>query len=229
MKAFYALVMGSSEKNTVRFAVGDPSGKRSRIWRVWVHGNEVYLKAPDRGKVSLHASGHAHEKWGTERYDEWRIPEAIRLVGRRGTLVPMFGVLIPRWGLGQKDPVPTRKANKVTWKPPPPKGRLWQFTILKSDNSARNDPLPEVLGHVTTRDGTSVFVTAHLEEEPEVTKFNYYEVFHLLVSADTGITSEQRQRASIVFQVQEEPGYAAYLEAVYQPDYEPESPPIGPL
>jgi len=43
-----------------RVAVGTPSGPSTNSWRIWVHGDDVYVKCRDHFrefKVSLHASG----------------------------------------------------------------------------------------------------------------------------------------------------------------------------
>src|SRR5215211_6096986 len=45
-------------KLDLRFAVGDPDGPQSRVWRLWSHGDDVYCTVRDAGgllKVSLHA------------------------------------------------------------------------------------------------------------------------------------------------------------------------------
>jgi hypothetical protein len=51
---------------TIRFAVGTPDGHQSVIWRLWVHGSDVYLmpRPARHWKVSLHQSGKCH--WGFE-------------------------------------------------------------------------------------------------------------------------------------------------------------------
>jgi hypothetical protein len=52
----------------VRFAVGTP-GKRSSVWRLWNHGDEVYVGVRDiagHHKASLHRSGDWHEAFSRE-------------------------------------------------------------------------------------------------------------------------------------------------------------------
>lgn len=61
--------MPSSEKNTFRFAFGSAGALYASVWRLWVHGDDVYLAArhmEQTCKVSLHASGLWRIAWTAE-------------------------------------------------------------------------------------------------------------------------------------------------------------------
>lgn len=60
--------MASSKRKTLYFAVGSPDEYRSAVWRLWVHGDDVYLGARDVRwiKLSMHHSGIWRYAWTEE-------------------------------------------------------------------------------------------------------------------------------------------------------------------
>lgn len=63
----------------VRFAAGTPEGPSSNSWRLWVHGEDVYLACRDNFreiKVSLHASG------------SWRVGYTKQFAKARPDVIP---------------------------------------------------------------------------------------------------------------------------------------------
>lgn len=51
---------GKSKSSEIRFAVGDPDGRRSTVWKIAINGSDIYIMSRTFGsdlKISLHASG----------------------------------------------------------------------------------------------------------------------------------------------------------------------------
>jgi hypothetical protein len=136
---------GSSRRATVRFAVGDPTGPQSSVWRLWTRGNDVYISLRDltkAKKVSLHSSGRWRNAWTTEHVakgspfvapgqdratDKWdRPPEFSPGVTRAfDIVVPASEVTNPK--VPDAD---TLSGKKIVWVTPPPRDYATHFTVL---------------------------------------------------------------------------------------------------
>src|SRR5687768_13079936 len=116
----------------LRFAVGESSGRRSTVWKIWTRKSDVYILTRMFGadaKVSLHASGEC--QWSATETWMKRNPghrNAQRHISR-WTLPPLkaseanhvFRIQIPESELRciEND----EKLNEVVWLSPPPLGK----------------------------------------------------------------------------------------------------------
>ncbi len=137
-----------SKKNTVRFAVGNPHGPRSTVWRVWTSGGHVFISPRlygDTIKASLHKSGKW--RWGltgpyAEREDSRLPPGADRafhkwerplemfpgVVSAFDIIVPSTELSVPRRQLPEE--VAEKYLSKVYWVSPPSSEAELHFRVL---------------------------------------------------------------------------------------------------
>lgn len=127
---------------TVRFAAGSAERIRSSVWRLWVHGSDVYLAARIMArtfKLSLHESG----KWvsafteqsgvvlsetGYRRHREWQRPSEFRPGWTQGP-----SVMVP-W-VTWRDELPLRHEQipaDTEWVPEPKRNKKLLFNLLFS-------------------------------------------------------------------------------------------------
>jgi len=126
---------------TVRFAVGDPAGARSAVWRMWTSRtkSDVYVSAwalTSVLKISLHESGDwqhaftdtrgmAHVPPGQDRamYRWYRPPEFSPGVTRAFEIMsPASEVTKPPYLEWDKIFHPEYADKEIVWVPPPPEG-----------------------------------------------------------------------------------------------------------
>ena len=128
--------MTSKESLVVRFAVGQPDGPQSSVWRLSVKGNDVYIALREIAKVkkiTLHESGSWRNAWTTEQIakglpflapgedratDKWRPLEwAPGLIRAFDIVVPASEVTCPK----HLDPNGF-SGKKIEWVPSAPEG-----------------------------------------------------------------------------------------------------------
>lgn len=147
--------MTSSEKKTLRFAVGSPEEYRSAIWRLWVQGNDVYLAArflTGLMKLSLHQSGIWRLAWteqsgvrakgSTDRVQtRWQRPPEFRPGWTQGpaVIIPNSGIQKPFRHSSDED------TTRVVWSPTPKPGHELRFTVLFANSKAPADSWQTVL------------------------------------------------------------------------------------
>jgi hypothetical protein len=134
---------------TARFAVGDPEGARSAVWRMWTSRtkSDVYVSAwalTSVLKVSLHESGnwrHAftdtrgmvHVAPGQDRaMSRWeRPPEFVSGVTRAfEIIIPASEVTKPPYLEWDQDFRPEYADKDIVWLPPPPEGYATHFVVV---------------------------------------------------------------------------------------------------
>ena len=150
---------------TVRFAVGDPAGARSAVWRMWTSRtkSDVYVSAralTSVFKVSLHESGDwrhaftdttrgmAHVPPGQDRaLARWKRPHEFE-----PGLTRAFEIIIPASEVTKSPYVEWDKnfrseyADKeIVWVPPPPEGCATLHGSLQQRRRDRGDT-PRVAG-----------------------------------------------------------------------------------
>lgn len=114
-------------KNEVRFAVGEPNGLRSSVWKIWATGSDVYVQSKTMAKstkISLHQSGICQWSALTEYASEselfrgksrhigrWKRNEPVGL-----RLSHLFSIIIPGSELRDVSDVTKRL---IEWLPNP--------------------------------------------------------------------------------------------------------------
>jgi hypothetical protein len=150
---------------TVRFAVGDPAGARSAVWRLWTSRtkSDVYVSAwalTSVLKVSLHESGDwrhaftdirgmAHVAPGQDRaMARWeRPPEFAQGVTRAfEIIIPASEVTKPPYLERDKDFRPEYADKEIVWVPPAPEGYATHFTVLFTSAEVTAGTLPGLAG-----------------------------------------------------------------------------------
>ena len=171
-------------KSEIRFAVGDPVGRRSTVWKIAINGSDIYIMSRMFGhdvKVSLHASGacafsrtgnwvraEPGRKNADRHFERWTVarPEG-------NASVNIFRMQIPETELRVIDEPEDLEA--VDWIPVPPKGttislECYLTPVYPSDPAVgANLPHPclcslplvcgrwlVVLNHVAPKDGKSL-------------------------------------------------------------------------
>lgn len=84
---------------TCRFAIGSPTDRRSPVWRLHVHKNEVYLSMRDSMrimKLSMHSSG----QWNLAHYDPRQRDSDNRVINNRLKQWRRPPERIPGWTIG---------------------------------------------------------------------------------------------------------------------------------
>ena len=165
--------MASSQRKTLRFAVGTSKEYRSAVWRLCVQGNDVYLAARTMVsllKLSLHRSGKWRLAWtessqirarnSPDRVEErWNRPAEFRAGWTQGPalIVPNTTVQTPFGRAADNDRVP------IVWVPTPNLGSKHHFTILFASRDAPVDswktvfrPGDHLLGTLDQRNGDQV-------------------------------------------------------------------------
>lgn len=129
-----------------RFAVGNPNGPRSGIWRVWTSKSpksDVYIAARNLGgilKVSLHESGEWRAaftfEFASEKFDESIPVSQSRLIEewvRPSDISPgvtlAFRIVIPNHDL-MSIPVDASSVTKINWITPPIEDDLTEVAIF---------------------------------------------------------------------------------------------------
>lgn len=126
-----------TEVKAIRFAVGEPEGRRSSVWRMWANKKgDAYLSVRSLGgqlKVSLHKDGRWHyafdhayakKKGIPGRFVErWERPEEFS-----DGFTLALRIYVPESGLSQTgDPGIGKKA---AWIPAPKEGMSVEFTVM---------------------------------------------------------------------------------------------------
>jgi hypothetical protein len=179
-------------RQTVRFAVGSPTGPRSRTWRLWVPKgkSDVYVgsrRTSNSVKLSLHEPGpsrfaltsefieasdfEAPEGRDARLAEEWerprtKVPE--RPVARPLSIVVPWDEVLPRG---------VEETGDVIWTPAPPEGTCVHFDVVYVAPGVRVTGHPgarsmgtELVGRVDLENGERVFVTSIVREMQEETR-----------------------------------------------------------
>jgi hypothetical protein len=126
---------------TLRFAAGSPERPYSGVWRLWVHGSDVYLAARDVAhlfKFSLHKTGEwisaftsqsgvVSTKSGSRRHFTWTRPPEFTPGWVQGPAVAIPWV---KWR-GQFQPTGKPPLDTL-WVPGPARKRKLLFNVLIS-------------------------------------------------------------------------------------------------
>jgi hypothetical protein len=175
----------------LRFAVGSPTGPRSRTWRLWVpkQKSDVYISSRSLGgsvKVSLHEPGPSRFALTSEwvRRTGFRAPEGrdwrLAVEWERPRPCPprqiarAFSIIVPY------DEVLDRgrpETGEVVWVTPPPVGTCIHFdivyvsagTVISGHPGARSMGT-NLVGEVELRTGERVFVTSLVRPMDEATR-----------------------------------------------------------
>jgi hypothetical protein len=169
----------------VRFAVGDPEGARSAIWRLWTSRtkSDVYVSAwalTSVLKVSLHESGdwrHAFTDTQGMRYvppgqdramARWERPAEFDpgMVKAFEIVIPASEVTKPAYLGWDKDFSPEYAGKEVVWVPSPPGGYAAHFTVLFTSAEVTDATLPGWPGRVSM--GTRLIAYSHLPNSQTV-------------------------------------------------------------
>ena len=168
-------------EQVLRFAVGNPTGARSRTWRLWVpkKKSDLYISSRTLGssvKVSLHEPGPARFALTSEwvRRTGFKAPEAkdrrLAVEWDRPRQRPPrqvarpFSIIVPYDEvLGRGSP----EKAKVEWVSPPPEGNCILFdviyvpaTINVTSHPGARSMKTELVGEVRLENDVRVFVTA---------------------------------------------------------------------
>ena len=146
---------------TVRFAVGDPQGARSAIWRLWTSRNksDVYLSAwalTSVLKVSLHQSGAWQHAFTSTRGTRHVAPGQDRAMARWARpadfapgITRAFEIMIPASEITKppylgwdEDYRPEYAGKEVVWVSPAPEGYATHFTVLFTSAEVTAATLP---------------------------------------------------------------------------------------
>jgi hypothetical protein len=178
----------------VRFAVGDPDGPQSPVWRLWTSRNtsDVFLAArtiADQAKVTFHESGRWRKAF-TEKYAGgpnpyvkpgedratakwWRPPEVAPGITRG------FFIMVPTSELTSPKVTFASKPDTV-WVPPAPTGRATCLTLFFiaphadigriTTNIGRISSFFQSVGYLSLRNGETVWVVAHHQQMTESQK-----------------------------------------------------------
>ena len=172
------------------FAVGSPTGPRSRTWRLWVpkHKSDVYISGRSLGnsvKVSLHEPGpsrfaltnewvrrtgfHAPEGRDRRLGVEWERPRPCppRQVARPFSIIVPFDEVLDR---GRPE------TGQVVWVIPPPEGTCIPLDIIYTPAGVVITGYPgarsmgtKLVSEVQLQNGERVFVTSLVRPMDEAT------------------------------------------------------------
>lgn len=142
--------------NEIRFAVGDPAGRRSGIWKFAINGSDIYISSQVIGseaKISLHASGQCRfartSAWVTQlpqRKNADRLIENWLSPRPNGTAAQnVFRIHIPESEL-RAIVDPDLNAN-VEWITSPPTGHITSLECYISPVSQSDPALNAALPH----------------------------------------------------------------------------------
>jgi tetratricopeptide (TPR) repeat protein len=131
--------MAKSKGKTLRFAVGDPQGRRSAQWFVTAVGDEVFVAADSMRKnmkASLHPSGQWQQAFHKEFFDS--VPAELKPANRYMTRWIKPGELGPGVTLAYRIVIPSSELQpvakptslpKTIWVPPGPTDGWMEFQI----------------------------------------------------------------------------------------------------
>ena len=121
-----------------RFCVGEATGERSPVWKIWINKSDIYILSRMMGsdaKISLHASGHCQfsmiSKWWVDHSEDivqkkdrhivhWKLPKIPN-----GQTAHVFRIIIPRSELREINVEENLK--KVHWLPMPVRNHAIQL------------------------------------------------------------------------------------------------------
>jgi len=179
------------DEQVLRFAVGSPTGPRSRTWRLWVpkRKSDVYISGRSLGnsvKVSLHEPGPSRfaltSEWvcrtgfqapeGRDRRlaVEWERPRPRppQQVARPFSIIVPYDEVL---GRGRPE------TGQVVWATPPPENTCVHFDIIYTPASAVVTSHPgarsmgtKLVGEVQLQNGERVFVTSLVRPMDEATR-----------------------------------------------------------
>lgn len=180
----------------VRFAVGDPAGAQSSIWRLWTgrKHSDVYLAARTVAqdvKISLHESGNWRHAFTSEHVSgpsplvspdqdravsKWQRPPEMApgVTMAFQILVPSSEATVPKQLTGGNPP----GSEKATvWVPRAPAGSITHFTVLFTSSRATAATLPcwpgrrsmgtKLVSRIGLPNGETVWVVAHEQRMSE--------------------------------------------------------------
>lgn len=165
-----------------RFCVGEPTGPRSTVWKIWTNRNDVYLSSrasASHTKVSLHESGVSQFSETSESFARTGRRNRERHIQRwqrravypESSAVHLFRVVIPQTELRLAS-AEEKPAKNVVWYPSPPLGygayvELWLIPPL-DEPPTHPQFLNDLLGILQLSNGHYVGITArYLEVEPQ--------------------------------------------------------------
>jgi hypothetical protein len=126
----------------VRVIVGEAPGARSGLWRIFTHGDDIYVQHDGLRrdlKTSLHASGANHVAWTASGAARWT-PDGDRYMMRWGEpkdFTPggknLLRILIPTDHLTvpEEEP-PLAEREKITLLAPAPAGDAMVLTVVRT-------------------------------------------------------------------------------------------------
>lgn len=185
-----------AKNSVVRFAVGNPAGAQSSIWRLWTSGkySDVYLAARTVAqdvKVSLHGSGNWRHAFTSEHMSgpsphispdedrarsKWQRPPEIAPGVTRAfqILVPSSEVTVPKHLIGGNPP---GSQKTIVWVPRAPAGSITYFTVLFTSPTTTAATLPgwpgrrrmgtRLVSRIGLPNGETVWVVTHEERMSE--------------------------------------------------------------
>ncbi len=174
--------LGVPKKHVVRFAVGNPEGPRSTVWRLWASGDHVYISSRlygDTIKASLHKSGKW--RWGfTEEYTarensllpagadralhKWgRPPERFPgITSAFEIIVPSTELAMPRHPLSEE--AARKYTSKVHWVSAPSSEMEAHFRVLFTASDSPTTVTNKVIWQHELTDGETVSLIVY--EQP---------------------------------------------------------------
>ena len=162
----------------LRFCIGEPTGSHSTSWKIWSHGNDVYLSSRALAsdvKVSLHESGLCQFSETSELMAQTGRRNRERHLQRwerrpaypeSGT-IHLFRIIIPQTELRVAS-AEQKPAKELIWYPSPPPGQgayleLWLTPPLK-EPPVKSQFMNDLLGALPFSNGQWVAVTARFLE-----------------------------------------------------------------
>lgn len=174
--------------NEFYFCVGGPTGVHSAVWKVWVHGDELYATQvkgmAGLAKLSVHSSGicrYASLEGADIAWDTDTDPRVAKRwqIDKVGTTAwcACFTVVVPIVVLPQRFPVDRAASSKqiaqVVWVEPGPLFYARRVEFIRSTNPAADirefvgDDEHQVLGSMRLRSGSKIWVVSRLQAPPE--------------------------------------------------------------
>jgi hypothetical protein len=168
---------------TFRFVVGSPQNVESFVWRMWVHGNDVYLGVRDAltvFKVSLHQSGIWRIAFVADlkRPDmasdrvivKWRKPNEFA-----PGWTPSIGIVVSSVRPERPFKAPKINDSRLTWFGPPAEGKKLVFKVLFSSSGRTESDLKSisldrgrVATHLVKKNGDGVWLVVREDDLSDV-------------------------------------------------------------